>query len=35
MVLQQCIVHYVDVRVMPMMPVVPWRGAGSVLERSA
>lgn len=32
---QTCIVHYADVRVMPMMWVVPLRRVGSALARSA
>lgn len=34
-VVQQCIVHYADVRVMPMVRVVPLRRVGSALARSA
>lgn len=34
-VVQQCIVHYADVWIMPMMPVDPWRDVGSVLPRLA
>jgi len=34
-VVQTCIIHYADVRIMPMGPVGPWWDAGSVLPRSA
>lgn len=34
-VVQTCIVHYADVRVMPMVRVVPLRRVGSALARSA
>jgi transposase-like protein len=34
-VVQTCIVHYADVRIMPMWPPVPWRGRDFLLAGSA
>jgi hypothetical protein len=32
---QTCVVHYADLRVMPMWSVIPLQRKGSVLARSA
>ena len=34
-VVQTCIIHYADLRIMPMWPWVPLRGRGFGLVRSA